>query len=206
MIGSRRSAAGRTAVLALVVLLLPSLATAVVEKKTGKEYPDTITIEGEQGPVTLVATGAALREKTILKVDVYTIVSYVAEGTDLGEDKAQALREARVPKELRMDLRRSFSREKLINAFREVIEKNYEDLTPLAADMAVFEGYFTRDAQDGDVIIFTYLPGKGLTVDLNGEDKGTITNADFMEALWSVWLGRKPASDGMKKELVSAVP
>jgi hypothetical protein len=200
MLGTRR-----IAVMLLVLLLVPALAAAVVEEKTGMEYPDTITIAGDQGEVTLVATGTALREKTILKVDVYTIVSYVAEGTDLGEDKAAGLMTAKAPKQLQMDLRRSFSREKLINAFREVIEKNYEDLTPIAADMAVFEGYFTRDAQEGDIIIFTYLPGQGLTTNLNGEDKGVITNTDFAEALWSVWLGRKPANGDMKKALVAQV-
>ena len=87
----------------------------------------------------------------------------------------------------------------------DVIEKNYDDLAPLAADMAFFEGYFTRDDQEGDVILFTYLPGAGLTTNLNGEDKGVITNPQFVEALWSVWLAEKPANGGMKKKLVELV-
>ena len=137
----------------------------------------------------------------MLKVDVYTIASYVAEGAALGGDRAAAIWSLEAPKQLRMDLRRSFSREKLIGAFREVIEKNYPDLGPISADMAAFEGYFTRDAQAGDVILFTYVPGRGLTTDLNGEAKGTITNAKFVEALWSVWFGAQPVSGDMRANL-----
>lgn len=185
-------------------LLAAGQAAAVVESKTGTEYPDTVTIPTDAGDQILAATGAALREKTMLKVDVYTIASYVADGADLGGDRAAAILTLDAPKRLRMDLRRGFSREKLIGAFREVIEKNYPDLGPISDDMATFEAYFTRDAQAGDVILFTYLPGQGLTTELNGEAKGTITNLKFVEALWSVWFGAEPASKDMRADLAGA--
>lgn len=184
-------------------LLLAGQAGAIVESKTGTEYSDTVTVATADGDRVLVATGAALREKTMLKVDVYTIASYVAEGADLGGDRAAAIWTLDAPKRLRMDLRRSFSREKLIGAFREVIEKNYPDLSAFSADMAAFEAYFTRDAQSGDVILFTYLPGQGVTTELNGEAKGTIANVKFVEALWSVWFGAQPVSGDMKAALAA---
>ena len=77
----------RSASLLSLLLILPVVATAMVEEKTGTEYADTIA-------------------------------SYVAEGSELGEDKARTLRELKAPKRLRMDLRRSFKREKLIDTFR----------------------------------------------------------------------------------------
>lgn len=189
-----------TAALA-ATLLLASQAGALVEAKTGTEYPDTITVPTAEGELALAATGAALREKTVLKVDVYTIASWVAADAELGEDRAAAIWTLDAPKRLRMDLRRSFSREKLIGAFREVIEKNYPDRSAIAADLATFEGYFTRDAQSGDVILFTYLPGQGVTTDLNGETRGVIANPKFVEALWSVWFGPRSVDGGMKKAL-----
>ena len=73
--------------------------------------------------------------------------------------------------------------EKLINAFVGVIEKNYKDTSGIAADMETFKAYFTRDAQDKDVIVFSYCPGKGLTTTLNGVVSGVIPNPDFAEAL-----------------------
>lgn len=195
----------RLALAAMMTFLLAAgQAAAIVESKTGTEYPDTITIPTTAGDQVLTVTGAALREKTILKVDVYTIASYVAEGADLGGDRAAAILTLDAPKRLRMDLRRSFSREKLIGAFREVIESNYPDLTPIAADLAAFEAYFTRDAQSGDVIIFTWLPGQGLATELNGEVTGTIANPAFVEALWSVWFGGESVSQDMKANLSGA--
>ena len=189
----------------VLALAWPLAAAAITEPKTDTTYPDTITVECDSQQVELAATGVGLREKTFLKVDVYTIVSYVKVGADLGQDKGAGLLALDAPKRLQMNLRRSFSREKLINAFVETIEKNYKDMTPFAEDMATFEGYWTRDARDGDVIVFTWCPGTGLTTTLNGEVSGVITNPAFMEALWSVWFGRKPASDGLKKDLLSAV-
>ncbi len=185
-----------------IVLLAAAQAMAIVEAKTGTEYPDQVTVTTDAGDQVLVATGTALREKTVMKVDVYTVASYVAQSADLGGgDRAAAIWKLDAPKRLRMDLRRSFSREKLIGAFREVITENYADLTPIAADMQTFEAYFGRDARSGDVILFTYLPGVGLTVELNGEVKGTIANPAFVEALWSVWFGAKPVNGDMQAKL-----
>ncbi|MEZ4388128.1 MAG: chalcone isomerase family protein [Candidatus Krumholzibacteriia bacterium] len=193
----------RFAAIALLVAL-PVAALAIVEPKTRTEYPDTVTMDVGGVPVTLVATGVGLREKTFMKVDVYTIVSYVAEGTDLGDAPYRVLRAADVPKRIQMDLRRGFSREKLVNSFREVIEKNYADVSPFEADMNTLLGYFQRDAQDKDRIVFSYAPGVGLTTELNGEVMGLIDNPAMVEALWTVWFGEKPADKGLRAELSGA--
>ena len=190
-------------ILACLMLAVPAL--AVVEPKTETEYPDSAALECGGEPTALVATGVGLREKTFMKVDVYTIVSYVKTGVDLGDDAAAALLAADEPKRLQMDLRRGFSREKLINAFTEIIDKNFEDQSAFAADLAVFTGYFERDAMEDDVLVFDYCPGRGLTTTLNGEDKGTIANPEFMRALWTVWFGEKPANKGLREALVAAL-
>ncbi len=189
--------------IALASLALPLAAGAIVEPKTGTEYSDTIDLGIAGESITLKATGVGLREKTFMKVDVYTIVSYVNDsfvGTD-GRDVVAY----DAPKRLQMDLRRGFSREKLVNSFSETIEKNYDDLTAFEADMATFLAYFDRDAQENDVLIFDYAPGVGLTTTLNGEIKGVIANVAFTEALWTIWFGEKPASGGLKKGLLSAL-
>ena len=191
--------------LALVILMMPWSAGAIVEPETEMEYDDTVTIETDGASHTLTVTGVGLREKTFLKVNVYAIVSYVSEGTQLKGDLGKALLELDAPKMIRMDLVRNFSREKLCNAFQDVIEENYEDQTPFASDMEAFLAYFTADAQEGDKLVFTYLPGKGLTTVLNGEEKDLITNFEFVKALWSVWFGEEPASDGLKEDLLAKV-
>ena len=190
---------------AALLLLIPAIATAVVEKKTGTEYPDEIEIGDETGSMKLVATGVGLREKTFLKVDVYTIVSYVPAGSELGEDAALGVVMLDEPKRLQLDLRRGFSREKLINAFIEGIHANYDDTSAFEADMEAFQGYFTRDAEENDRIIFHYCPERGLTTELNGEKVGTIANKEFAQALWTVWFGKKPANKDLRKALLAEV-
>jgi len=199
----------RRLILLSMILTLGALvvqpAAAIVEEKSGKEYPDTVVQGTGDVAATLAATGVGLREKTFMKVDVYTIVSYVMEGVDLGSEPAATLVKLKEPKRLQMDLRRGFSREKLINAFVEVIEKNYEDRTAFAADMDTFSAYFTRDAQDGDVILFDFRLDTGLTTSLNGEVAGVIENFAFVEALWTVWFGEDPANDDLRDNLLSAL-
>lgn len=186
---------------ALSLTLLAGAAGAVTEPKTGVEYPDAITVDGAD----LQVTGVGLREKTFMKVDVYTIVSYVADAASLGDDPAMALLTVDAPKRIQMNLRRGFSREKLVNSFSEVIEKNYDDTSAFDADMETFLAYFDRDAQENDTLVFDYAPGTGLRTTLNGEQKGVIANPTFAQALWTVWFGAKPADKGLREALLSAL-
>ncbi len=71
-------------VLFLTALLAVGSADALVEPESGVAFPDSIVIGTPAGPTTLVATGAGLRERTILEADVYTVVSYVRASADLG--------------------------------------------------------------------------------------------------------------------------
>ncbi len=194
----------RTVSLVLVLLLaIPLLANAMVEEKTKREYPDEIKVGEGDAAYTLVGTGVALREKTFLKVDVYVLASYVCSQATFKDDKAAELLAYDGNKRLVMDLTRGFSAEKLKNAFSEVIEKNYEDTSAFQADLDTFLAYFTKDAEDGDNLVFDYQPQVGLTTILNGETKGVIQNFEFVKALWTVWFGEKPANNGMKKKLVA---
>ncbi len=194
-----------TILLVLLVLLAATPVPAVVEPKTGTEYPDQIPIETPAGPVTLVVTGAGLREKTMMKVDIYTIASYVDGAAALGGDPVAAILALDAPKRLQMDLRRSFGRDKLVDTFVKTIAANHADQSPFADDLATFLAYFERDAQEGDVLLFDYVPQVGLTTSLNGEVKGVIRNVAFVRALWSVWFGEHPADANLTKALVSQV-
>lgn len=191
--------------LVVIAVMLPLCAFAVTEPETETEYPDTLELAVGDGMVSLQATGVGLREKTFMKVDVYTIVSYVAADAHLGDEPHRTLRELEAPRRIQMDLLRGFSREKLVNSFAEVIEKNYDDLAPIQADMDVFMSYFDRDARDGDRLVFTYTPGVGLVTELNGKVRGTIRSAAFATALWTVWFGDKPADEGLRDDLLQAL-
>jgi len=200
-----RSSFRLASLLALLLLALPLAANAVVEPKTETEYPDEITVSDDEGSVVMKVTGAGLREKTFLKIDVYTIVSYMDSGAALGDDHGPALCALKAPKRIQMDLRRSFSREKLVNSFIAGIEKNMDDTSGITTEMDTFLSYFSRDAEDGDRIVFDYCPQRGLSTTVNDEVKGVIENFDFVEAMWMVWFCEKPTNGGLKKALLAQV-
>lgn len=188
-----------------ISLMLPAAALAIVEPKTGTEYPDRIVVESPRGPVTMAATGVGLREKTMLKVDIYTIVSYVDTTAVLGDSPTGAVLTLDVPKRLQMDMRRDIDRQKLIDVFLQTIERNFTERASFAADLQTFLGYFDVDAHQGDRLVFDYLPQVGLTTSVNGVAKGTIDNLAFVTALWSVWFGKYPADESLTRALVAQV-
>jgi hypothetical protein len=50
----------------------------------------------------------------------------------------------------------------------------------------------------GDEMVFTYVPGTGTNLSINGKDKVTIAGQPFEQALLSVWLGPKPPTADVK--------
>ena len=55
-----------------------------------------------------------------------------------------------------------------------------------------------RNLNSGDEMVFTYVPGTGTTLAINGKDKVTIAGQPFEQALLSVWLGPKPPTADLK--------
>jgi hypothetical protein len=61
---------------------------------------------------------------------------------------------------------------------------------------------FYRDVKPGDRCSFTYMPGIGTWLTLNGKILGTVPGADFASAYFSIWLGRQPMDAGLKEKLL----
>jgi hypothetical protein len=59
------------------------------------------------------------------------------------------------------------------------------------------------DIKKGEQFAFTYEPGKGTTVMVRGEAKGTLPGKVFADALWKAWIGPKPGpGEGFKRGLL----
>ena len=56
--------------------------------------------------------------------------------------------------------------------------------------------------REGDQVWLDYVPGSGTSVLVNGDVRGVIPGSDFNAALLSVWLGREPVSESLKKAMV----
>ena len=96
--------------------------------------------------------------------------------------------------------------ERFVKGFRKGIEKNHSEaqLLTLRERMASFELMFSgiETVKRGDVIAFDWLPDAGTRVTLNGKEIGRIVGDDFYRALLSIWIGNKPVTDDLKKDLL----
>jgi len=59
-----------------------------------------------------------------------------------------------------------------------------------------------RNVKPGDRYSFTYIPGIGSQIALNGKILGTINGLDFANAMLSIWLGRNPLDQALKNTLL----
>ena len=47
-----------------------------------------------------------------------------------------------------------------------------------------------------------YLPGEGVRVLKNGEQKDTVGGLEFKKALFGIWLSDKPAQEDLKEKML----
>jgi len=177
-----------------VITLLAGIATASAGKKAGVTMPDTATVDGK----TLVLNGMGLREATWLKVDVYVAGLYIEKVSS----DAPGIVATDGPKLLVLKFVRDVDRDDIVKAWSDGFKNNatvpVSQLKPLIDRMNGWMPGF----DDGDTLSFTYAPGKGVEVAVNGARKGVIQGGDFARSLFSIWLGPKPPTGALKKGLL----
>ena len=158
----------------------------------GVTLPDTAQVAGK----TLVLNGLGLRKKYMVKV--YVAGLYLEQKSS---DPSSILK-ADSPKRIVMHFVRSVSKNQIVDAFNESFENNTPDAKQtMKAEIDQFLGALDS-LNDGNEMLFTYLPGTGTTVAINGKEKLTITSPAFAPVLFSVWLGPKPPSSDLKAGLL----
>ena len=179
------------AILFLIAMLFvpPQIEAAEIE---GVVFDDRYTTAG---------TSLELRGTGLLRVMVFAKV-YVG-ALYLPEDSPSKLALSDVPKRLEVEYFRSIAGKDFGAATNKKISENvdpqtFEQLRPRIE----YHNSLYQDVEPGDRYALTYIPGRGTELTLNGEPKGTVEGADFAAALFSIWLGSKPISESMKKELL----
>lgn len=181
-----------TLTLGLVGLVMLA-ATAHAAKKEGVTVPDSITVEGK----TLVLNGMGVREATVFNVNVYVAALYL-------EAKSQdpnAILAAEQIKRIDLNFVRDVDKGDITKAWGEGFKKNGNDMNALKDRVNQLNGWMS-DMKEGDVLSFSYVPEKGVTVSVKGQVKGTISGADFGRAVFSNFLGPNPPNKGLKSGLL----
>ena len=171
-------------------LLLSSLCFA--ETLAGVTLPDSIEIQNH----TLQLNGIGLREK--YWIDVYVAGLYLASTTT----NPHQIITSNSPKRLHTQfIYSSVPKQKMIDTLKENIQKN-PTISPSVIDQIDKAAHWMDDFTTGDEIIFDYIPDTGTIFTIKGEVKGTIPGEEFMQALFSIYVGDYPASEQLKQGLL----
>ncbi len=177
-----------------VFLLLASASLLVGGEVAGVKMSDSATVEGK----TLRLNGMGLRKKLIFKV--YVAGLYLEHSS---KDASQILSSDQV-KSIHLHMLRSISGSELSDTIGEAFWKNAgPSKSTLEARLQKLKGMFPS-VVSGDLIVLTYVPGRGTLVSAKGQEKGIVEGKDFADALFSVWLGQDPVQPDLKKLLLGS--
>ncbi len=161
-------------------------------KIKGMEIPETLNV----GKTTLYLNGAGIRKKFFFSI--YVGALYLPEKMN---DANQIINLNKTKAVLMVFVYHKISPEKIKNAWKEGFEKNY-DLDKIKENVDKFLSYFNDEVHKGDKYFFIYTPEKGTCTYINEKLMGCIKDENFMKALFSIWLGKHPASKGLKKKML----
>jgi hypothetical protein len=177
-----------------LVLALISIAVLDLHAGTlaGVSLPDTAQVAGK----TLALNGMGIRTKFMVKV--YVAGLYLEQKSS----DATAIIKADAPKQIVMKFVHGASKSQMSDAFEEGFNDNSPDAAKtLKADIDRLLGAIEA-VKVGDQMVFTYTPGTGTTMTINGQDKLTIAGPAFGQLMMSVWFGPKPPTADLKKGLL----
>jgi len=183
----------RTYLIALCTLF--AVTVPLAGELSGVDMPDTVSVDGKE----LTLNGMGLREK--MWIDVYVAGLYL----ESKSDDAQQILESDQTKYIRMHfLYKKVAAKKLVAAWDDGIANNAADQkAKLKSGLDQLNSWMV-DLGKGDEMIFMATPGKGLAVEVKGEQKGVIEDEAFAKAFWAIFIGGKPPTDKLKKGLLGA--
>ena len=156
------------------------------------EMRDTVQRQDQ----TLVLNGMGVRKEGRTKLGVVGLY-LTAKTTD-----PAAIIANDQPRHITIEWLRDVGLAQVFDKWKQAIDKNeafelaayQERLDSLQAAMTPFI--------KGQRAAFSYLPGQGTDVIIQGETQRSIEGADFAAALFSVWLGPEPVDEGLKAGLL----
>jgi len=175
------------------VLMALWMSVAPAAELAGVTLPDTTTASDGSA---LVLNGLGLREK--LWIDIYVGGLYLP--TKTTDANAAIMQD--VPKQIVMHFTyRKVTQNQMIDTFREGVAKSPKAQS-LTAQMQQLEALIDRDILRDEEVVLEYIPGAGTSISIQGTKTGTIAGKDFMEAIWSIFLGETPASGPLKRGMM----
>ncbi len=172
-----------------------TLAAVAAEARTvaGVNLPESVTVNNQ----TLVLNGASIRKKLFIKVYVGALYLTAKQKDAAGVITPDS------PRRMLLHFLYGVSKDQISEAWEEGLRDN----TPNAS--AEVKANFTKlvswmePIDKGKQLVFTYVPGSGTIVEVNGVAKGTLPGKATADAILATWIGPKPGpGDDFKKEVL----
>lgn len=172
----------------LRILALVALAPCLLG---AADFPETVPVNG----IELRKVGEGTFRWTFFKV--YDGALYLEEG------KTDADPLSDVGKRLVLEYARSLTAEQFQRSGDAIVERNTDAVTweRLQDRLARLNAAY-RDVGEGDQYALTYIPGAGTTLSLNDQPLVQVEGADFARAYFSIWLGKDPAKESFRDDLL----
>jgi Chalcone isomerase-like len=182
------------------------------EPKTGVGFSETMNHEGTD----LILIGAGLRSKMMVKVyaGALYIDSTAKSALEQFKSKASkpdqsvydAIADGNFAKMFLLHFVREVDSEKIIEAFKESLEKNVDTKAPdVQKDAEAFLTASKVDMKEGQEMK-VFIKGDEITVTTPAGSSQPIKNSKLAGAVSRIWLGKEPISEDLKKGMVSRLP
>ncbi|MGO1461724.1 MAG: chalcone isomerase family protein [Marinobacter sp.] len=160
----------------------------------GVDIPDTYTANSTE----LQLNGAGTRSKFF--IDLYIGSLYVPQARQDGN----AVVEADEPQAITLHITSGMiTSDRMTEATLEGFEASTGgDMASIQAEVDEFMAVFKEEIKEGDVFDLVYVPGEGVKVRKNNEDKGSVGGLEFKKALFGIWLSDEPAQSSLKKDML----
>jgi Chalcone isomerase-like len=180
----------------LAALAAPAWSQDVTEPKSGIKFP------ARENGMSLLGVGVRQRSIAMAKAKVYAIGLYVADSALAGELKGKAgtgelyreIMEGDFKKKVVLKFLRDLSTDQIRDGFRDALKG-------AGSKGDVWVNYFTS-VVTGQEAVITWTPGVGLETKSAGLNKPPLNDKTFASSVFGMWLGEKPISDDLKKDLV----
>ncbi|MGD8846263.1 MAG: chalcone isomerase family protein [Desulfobacteraceae bacterium] len=174
----------------LVVLFVLSIsagpAQAMEETEIlGVKFPAEKVVDGK----TLHLNGVSYR-KALGFIKVYVVGLYLEKPT---RDPESVIKTEQIKQLYFHYLTNKATAKKLQEGYLDLMQKcNPADLYERnKKDVELYASWLDKDMQPGLTSISTYVPGKGLTLEYQGETRGTIKNPEFIQMYYTYNFGQK---------------
>ncbi|MFL1895146.1 chalcone isomerase family protein [Aquimarina sp. 2-A2] len=175
----------------LLIVALVSLSSATAQIRIGKAI---LPYEETRGDVTLKLNGAGMRE--MLWIDLYAGGLYLQ---NKNKDP-KAILDLDETMSIKLNIVSGFvTQSKMIKAVQDGFEKaTFGNIKPLEERINKFINFFNEPIVKNDIFDIVYIKDVGVKAYKNGKELGVVEGRDFKYALFKIWLGDEPASQGIK--------